>query len=424
MDPFLGPVASALVAAVCAGTMLGLVRLSRVSLEWWRRRTAAGGAGGAGGDVGAAGASGAAAADAAPDPDDVFDAGRVREARESAFRDANLILGAAALAGAAGVAIALELSVGAAGGRALSATPPADLEAVASSLALAPLVLAGLVAAAFLLALADRGVTRLARRLGWATTVSELDVARWLEAARLLWPGGDTAERRREPVGVGLAYVALFAASAAAWAALLGAIRDTAFPPVFLLGPLLLVVPLAYAAAAERSQKNASARLRQAAAGRQLAVAPAWGMAIAATLPLTSAAAGAWAGAWALVALVLATPLALPGTAVGSAWANWPRGGDVEEPSVGVRALSAVAHYAWLGAIALAIGLGVAFRPGASREASLALALGVAAATALGVLALRVVAGRSDERVRRLLGATALAAGAIALAVRQSAGAP
>jgi len=40
MDPFLGPVAGALLAALGAGVALGVVRLRRLSLAWWRRRRA------------------------------------------------------------------------------------------------------------------------------------------------------------------------------------------------------------------------------------------------------------------------------------------------------------------------------------------------------------------------------------------------
>jgi hypothetical protein len=123
------------------------------------------------------------------------------------------------------------------------------------------------------------------------------------------------------------------------------------------------------------------------------------------------------AAAAAATALVLATPLALPGTALGSAWSSWPRGGDAEEPSVGVRALSAVAHYSWLGAIALAVGLRIAARPGA-RPVALVTALGIAALFALVVLVLRTLASSGGERVRRIVGAAALAAGVVALAAR------
>jgi len=40
MGPFVGPATSALLAAVLAGVVLGVLRLSRVSLDWWRRRQA------------------------------------------------------------------------------------------------------------------------------------------------------------------------------------------------------------------------------------------------------------------------------------------------------------------------------------------------------------------------------------------------
>ncbi len=401
MDPYLGPVASALVAAVCAGIMLGLVRLSRVSLEWWRRR--------------GRGASAPPAGDEALAPEDLYDAELVREAREGAFRDANLVLLAAAMAGAVGLAIALDLGFGARPASLPPATPTPGARAIGEALALAPLALLATALAAFLLAFADRGVTALARRVGLTRATAALDVTRWLEAARLLWPGGDEASRRREPPGVGLAYVALFAACTAAWAVLLVALRMPApsRPPAVLLAPLLLVVPLAYAAAAERSQSHFVARLRQAAAGRQLLAAPAWGMAIAATLPSGTPVSVV---VFAILALVLATPLALPGTAVGSAWTSWPNGGDAEEPSVGVRALSAVAHYAWLGAIALAAGLALA----GGTVAAFGTALGIAVA----VLVLRVLGARGGEGTRRVLAAAALAAGALALAARGTWGAP
>ncbi|MEO6461806.1 MAG: hypothetical protein ABIP29_01905, partial [Candidatus Eisenbacteria bacterium] len=41
MDPYLGPACGALLAALVAGAVLGVVRLRRVSLDWWRRRAAA-----------------------------------------------------------------------------------------------------------------------------------------------------------------------------------------------------------------------------------------------------------------------------------------------------------------------------------------------------------------------------------------------
>src|SRR5438046_2802416 len=41
MGPFLGPFAAALLAALAAGLVLGIVRLSRRSLEWWKRRKVA-----------------------------------------------------------------------------------------------------------------------------------------------------------------------------------------------------------------------------------------------------------------------------------------------------------------------------------------------------------------------------------------------
>ncbi|MEO6463093.1 MAG: hypothetical protein ABIP29_08460, partial [Candidatus Eisenbacteria bacterium] len=96
------------------------------------------------------------------------------------------------------------------------------------------------------------------------------------------------------------------------------------------------------------------ARLRRDAAVRQLAAAPAWCiagavfvLATAPSLPAVVPVVAAFIFAWAIA-------IALPGAGADpGAWSAAPGGGDRAEPATAVRALTGIAHYAWLGVAAL-----------------------------------------------------------------------
>jgi hypothetical protein len=262
-----------------------------------------------------------------------------------------------------------------------------------------PLGLAGfgLVALAITLAWAlvaaalDRGVHGLSLTMARGTSVEDLELsfADLRESALGLW---EPRETRGEPFGVGLGYVALFASPVAALALVLVAPAGrldagglTAFAGAFLR------VPLAYAAAAERSQKAVTAGQRRRAALRQLATAPVWLAALVAGTAglgarLLSPAAGAGgsgaAATAAGLALALALPFALPGSS-GSPFAlTIHRGGDRPEASPALRALTGLAHHAWMGAWAALVG-GLVAPAGAGLALRGACALGALAALVL-----------------------------------------
>ncbi len=316
MDPYLGPVAGALLASFAAGLALGVVRLRRLSLEWWRRRIAQ--------------ARGDSTDAATPDDDEA--------ALDSAT--APPVFGALAL-----VALVALLGVaGAAGGShffsAATVPSPVIVHAPPTWTALVArvstlLLVGGLaflltLAAALAVSLLDRAIARLLAGFvpagSRAPDDEALDVPALLSVAR--GPG--------EPFGVGFASIVLFASTVFAFGALLAALGGGP-SPVPAVAIALLAVPVAYAAAAERSNRPEAARLRRDAALRQLAVAPVWiGALVFAPAP------------WALVAFAFAGVLALPGAPARAGSFAPPWGGDAAEPNPVVRTLSRVAHGAWI----------------------------------------------------------------------------
>jgi len=325
MDPYLGPVAGALLAAFAAGIALGVVRLRRLSLEWWRRRASR------------AGAAALNSAADAPDADGPLD-----------LAAAPPVFGALALTALVallGVAVAARGEFAAVRAAtpppaAVPALPPSwtAFAAQASGLVLvAGLAFLLTLGAALAVSLLDRAVARLlARFVPGERPVApdgELDVPALVAAAgREQGPG--------EPFGVGLASIVLIAATVFAMASLVVALGGGP-SPVPAVAVALLVVPVAYAAAAERASRPEAARLRRDAAVRQLAVAPLWGAGLVFA-----------PSALALAALALAGALALPGASAQPGAFMLPWGGDAAEPSPVVRALSRVAHGAWIAILA------------------------------------------------------------------------
>ncbi len=380
MGPFLGPFAAALLAALIAGAALGLTRLSRRSLEWWRRLRAP-------------------AVDAAsPVPDPSSELGALPAA--GVFPGVHGAIACAVTASALIALAALAHTLP----WLLPATPPA-LPAIAPHpfdpttfvpRALGVLVFAAIAFAATLAlalgsALLDVG---LRGALAWAfvrlklrpaaqaRADSALSFADLRAGASGLWHGG---ARASEPFGVGVGYVALFVTPVAAIALLLRAASVTAHAlgsgplprEAFLLFvALFLVVPAAYAAAAERSQREEGARLRRRAALRQLLAAPLWALAL---LVLGMPGAGGFSAvdlpAWLLLAA--SVMVALPGATGAKALLVPPRGGDAGEPSAALRAMTGLAHHGWIAAWAGYAALALA-------PANAPLVLGLAA---LGVLA-------------------------------------
>ncbi len=387
MGPFLGPFAAALLAALAAGLSLGIVRLSRRSLEWWRRRNAPAvlpGALEAMADVPAF----------VPLPEFPGVNGAIACAAFSA-----LLLGAAALL--------------------LTSSPDATLPPIAAHpfdaarlvpraltyFAFGGAVLAGALAIALASSLLERAMARAASLLSArvrqlralhvdAPGSPALSMADLKAGASGWWTG---AGRVNEPFGVGLGYVALFVTPVAALALVARAAFATPAPGwVSLFASLFLAVPLAYAAAAERSQRDLGARHRRRAALRQLLAAPAWAFAL---LEIAEPATGhllagaPHAAAW--LALACAALLGLPGSTTGRGLLELPLGGDEAEPSPAVRAISGLAHHAWLGAWAAFLAL--AFAPRAGLLAGALLALG-------GLLAARgLLAGFARERAGVIL---------------------
>jgi hypothetical protein len=324
MDPYLGPVAGALLAAFAAGIALGVVRLRRLSLEWRRRASRAG----------------AAASNSAADPPDA-DGALDLAAAPPVFG----ALALTALVALLGVAVAARGEFAAVRAAtpppaAVPALPPSwsAFAAQASGLVLvAGLAFLLTLGAALAVSLLDRAVARLLARFAPGERPlapdAELDVPALVAAAgRTHGPG--------EPFGVGLASIVLIAATVFAMASLLVALGGGP-SPVPAVAVALLVVPVAYAAAAERASRPAAARLRRDAAVRQLAVAPLWGagLVFAPSPP-------------ALAALALAGAVALPGALAQPGTFALPWGGDAAEPSPVVRALSRVAHGAWIAILA------------------------------------------------------------------------
>jgi hypothetical protein len=213
--------------------------------------------------------------------------------------------------------------------------------------------LASTLALALLASLLERGlraaIARVSARVRQLRTlhVEDLDeplpFADLKAGAALLLSG---TARGNEPFGVGLSYVALFVTPVAATALIARAALGPAPPGwIPLFAAVFLAVPAAYAAAAERSQRDAGARQRRRAALRQLVAAPAWALAlIALTLPGALPHVAGWLG------LACAALVALPGSTEGAGLLEVPGGGDDAEPSPSVRAISGLAHHGWIGA--------------------------------------------------------------------------
>jgi hypothetical protein len=389
MGPFLGPFVAAFLAALVAGAALGLTRLSRRSLEWWRRRRAP-----------------------APEPA-IAESGFGADV--SAPAPFPGVHGAIACAVSAAALIAIAALGRSFGLRSLAGPPvlpPIALHPF-NPVTFAPRALAALgfgavaLAATLVLALASSLIDGVLRRgLAWAfarvrlgraprapadatLTLSDLRVG-----ASGLW--GDAA-RGGEPFGVGLVFVALFVTPVAAVALLLALVWAGRAPSggamltrdaLLLFGALFLAVPAAYAAAAERSQRDEGARLRRRAALRQLVAAPVWGVALLALgLPGGTGASVTDLPAW--IVLACAVLVALPGATAARALLAPPRGGDALEPSAALRALTGLAHHGWLAAWA---GFAALALVPATRPAVLALAAPGVLIAALAVRALAFTA--------------------------------
>ena len=376
MDPYLGPVAGALLAALGAGVALGVVRLHRVSLAWWRRRAAASSPAPAAApvapDVSAASAD-ASAIDPAVAPPVFAPLGAIAAV-------ALVVAGLAIVAGAAAPGTTWRPLVL----RPIAPAPLSELAARVSSVVgfavLAVVVTAGV---ALLAAELDRAIGRLRARLARRGAAGDADAAALsvpdiVATARSLLPGAP-APARGEPFGVGLAYVALFGAATLGVGALIAAflasaesglhgritilmsgVRDPGplppdFPAMAALAALaFLATPVLYAAAAERSRDPLRARLRRDAAVRQLVAAPVWLIAGAVLVGGRVAPLPIAATIVAVLLFVAAAAVALPGAGADpDAWIAPPRGGDRAEPATAVRALTGVAHFAWIVVLAV-----------------------------------------------------------------------
>ena len=335
MGPFLGPFAAAFLAALAAGLTLGILRLSRRSLEWWKRRSRP------------AVLPGAleAMADApafVPLPD---------------FPGVHGAIACAAVA-ALLVGFVAFLAPGPFGPPPVIAPHPFTAAQIApralTHFAFGFAALATTLALALFASLLERGlraaIARVSARVRHLRSLhveeltdSPLSIADLREGAALLLSG---TARGNEPFGVGLSYIALFVTPVAATALVARVVLGPAPPGwIPLFAATFLAVPAAYAAAAERSQRDAGARQRRRAALRQLLAAPAWALAlIGLALPGTLPHAAGW------LALACAALLALPGSTEGTGLLEVPSGGDEAEPSTSVRAISGLAHHGWMGA--------------------------------------------------------------------------
>jgi len=389
MGPFLGPFAAAFLAALIAGAALGLIRLSRHSLAWWRR--------------GRAPVPALAPADGSmPAPESLVPAG--------AFPGVQGAIGCAVAAATLITVAALARSFGLRGPVLLPALPPIAphpfdpaifLPRALGLAAFAALALAGTIGLALVTALLDAGFTR---ALAWASArlgrarvsgaESGLSLADLREGASGLWGG---VHERQETFGVGVAFVALFVTPVAAIALLacvafgVPAVAGVHGPLVMpreallLFGALFLAVPAAYAAAAERSQRDEGARLRRRAALRQLVAAPLWALALLVLGLPGEGGAPDFVDTLAWLLLAASVLVALPGTTA-LALLLPPRGGDQAEPSAALRAMTGLAHHAWLAAWAAYAALALA--PGPSPLAFALTMLG----TMLALLAARALA--------------------------------
>ena len=225
MDPFLGPVAGALLAALGAGVALGVVRLRRLSLAWWRRRRATP-------------AALAPAAAVVPYPEEAPGiapavAPPVFAALAAIAAVAVVVAGLSFVAGAARpdpppVPIGFRVILPGEGG------PPPSLAARASSVAgFAVLVVVATLGLALAAAALDRGLGQLAARLARRKDAGDEDrltVTDLVATARALLPGAPEPVRG-EPFGVGLAYIVLFATAVLGVGALLSTLVPGTRPP-------------------------------------------------------------------------------------------------------------------------------------------------------------------------------------------------
>jgi len=361
MDPYLGPVAGAFLAAFAAGVALGVVRLHRLSLEWWRRRVAA-----------RRGAPSADPTDAATDADPPLDVATAPPVFVAlALATFVALLGVAFAAGDRG-------AFGAAGSvpaGALVAPSFGELAARTSALvAIAALAFFFTLGCALLVSGLESAIARFLARFVPAVRATPEDEA-------LDVPGLVAAARgAAEPFGVGFASIVLFASTVfAATAVLLALVGGPS--PVSAVALALLAVPVTYAAAAERTGRPDVARLRRDAAVRQLAAAPAWAAGFAfAPSP------------FALAALAIGGALALPGAPARPGAYGPPWGGDATEPNPAVRTLSRVAHGAWI--VILAMLPIVAVPAGVTTFASAALLVARIGLALVALLAARALVRR------------------------------
>ena len=345
MGPFLGPFAAALLAALAAGLTLGILRLSRRSLEWWKRRSRP------------AVLPGAleAMADApafVPLPE---------------FPGVNGAIACASVTALLLAFVAL-LVPGPESAPPIAEHPftpallaPRAVEAFVFGFA----ALAATLAVALIASLLDRGlrwlIARASARIRQLRALHLEDVET-LSLRNLRDVAAHVGRvRGDEPFGVGLSYIALFVTPVFAIALVARASQGPVAPAwIPLFASMFLAVPAAYAAAAERSQRDLGARHRRRAALRQLLAAPAWAIAlIALALPGALPHVAAW------LALACTALLALPGATEGRGLLELPSGGDEGEPSPAVRAISGLAHHSWLGAWAAFGAFAIAQAPGA-----------------------------------------------------------
>ena len=172
-----------------------------------------------------------------------------------------------------------------------------------------------------------------------------------------LLPGAE-APARGEPFGVGLASVVLLAAAALGVGALLAAagLADRRALPGFgaLAACGLLATPALDAAAAERSRDPLRARLRRDAAVRQLRGRARLGDRRARLRrPSAGGAAGRGRGGDRRARRLRRDLAGSPGAGVAGV-ERAAAGGDRAEPAAAVRALTGIAHYAWI-AVALVL---------------------------------------------------------------------
>ncbi|MGH7726210.1 MAG: hypothetical protein ACREOU_12355 [Candidatus Eiseniibacteriota bacterium] len=363
MGPFLGPVASALLAALAAGLVLGVLRLGSVSLDWWRARTA---------PRGAVAEPAPPTESAAPKESSSASAVPGPPIDPGAFRRSASALALLAWVGALLLAL----------GHASEAAPPSRPHTLASLIGSALQALVFGVAAASVAAVFERALGMVLHRLGRPDRMPEpgLSLAELWRNARAALPGH---ERTREPLGAGLATSLVFASAIGVWSVLVSAVAGHPPPALALVaGGSLLSLPLAYAVAADRTPDPGRARRRQDTALRQLLVAPVWALALLVLATPSVSPAARIAG---IVALALVSGATLPGVVPPASAFLFPTRGDADAPDAAVRLFTDAAHYAWLSAWALGLALAITtFKPTPANVAG----------TALGLLLLLLIARR------------------------------